>query len=113
MKKYYVLMAALLMVSGAMAQWFPQNSGTTNNLNSVYFTDANTGYAVGDSGTIIKTNDGGDNWGIQSSGTSADLYSVQFTDSLTGYAVGDSSIILKTIDGGENWIDQLLAFQRI
>jgi len=46
MKEFFIFLIALLLGSGAMAQWFPQNSGTTKNLNSVYFTDANTGYAV-------------------------------------------------------------------
>jgi len=37
-----------------------QSSGTTNTLRSVYFPmDAQTGYAVGDSGIILKTTDGG------------------------------------------------------
>jgi photosystem II stability/assembly factor-like uncharacterized protein len=106
MKKLYILMIAMFLVIGAKAQWVQQYSGTTNNLNSVFFTDANTGFVVGDGGIILKTIDGGSNWQMKSSGTSSNLYSVQFTDLLTGYAVGDSSIILKTIDGGENWIDQ-------
>ena len=36
-------------------------SGTYEWLYSVCFTDANTGYAVGDSGAGIKSNDGGTN----------------------------------------------------
>ena len=32
---------------------------TPNYLYSVYFTDANTGYAVGEGGTILKTTNGG------------------------------------------------------
>ncbi|MHC1777704.1 MAG: YCF48-related protein [Lentimicrobium sp.] len=106
MRKLIILLVALVSMNGAMGQWFPQNSGTTNNLNSVYLTDVNTGYVVGDSGIILKSIDGGNSWAIQSSGTFANLFSVQFTDSLTGYAVGDSSIILKTIDGGDNWVNQ-------
>ncbi len=34
-------------------------AGTTNNLWSVYFPNTNTGYAVGDNGTILKTTNGG------------------------------------------------------
>jgi photosystem II stability/assembly factor-like uncharacterized protein len=106
MKKFYILLVAVFVVNGAMGQWIPQNSGTTKTLHSVYFTDANTGYAVGDSGTILKTTNGGTNWDMKYSGTSSNLYSVQFTDPLTGYTVGDNNIILKTIDCGENWINQ-------
>jgi photosystem II stability/assembly factor-like uncharacterized protein len=85
--------------------FLPIPNGTiTNWLESVYFPSVNTGYAVGDSGTIIKSTDGGLNWVVQSSGTINDLYSVYFTDPNKGYAVGDSGLILKTIDGGTNWI---------
>ena len=50
-----------------MAQWLPQNSGTTKQLKSVYFTNVDTGYAVGhndtgDGGIILKTNNGGIDW---------------------------------------------------
>ena len=39
--------------------WTPQFSGTNESLNSVFFTDVNTGYVVGSSGTILKTTNGG------------------------------------------------------
>jgi photosystem II stability/assembly factor-like uncharacterized protein len=103
MKKIYALMIALLVMNGAMGQWFPQNSGTTDSLNSVYFTDANTGFAVGEDGIILKTVDGGTNWEPQNSGITNNLHSVFFNDSNTGYAVGDSGKILKTTNGGDLW----------
>src|ERR1700733_9827933 len=34
-----------------------QSSGTSANLNGVFFFDANHGWAVGDSGTIVATSD--------------------------------------------------------
>jgi photosystem II stability/assembly factor-like uncharacterized protein len=40
--------------SPAWAGWFDQTSGTANQLLSVHFpVDATTGYAVGNSGTIL------------------------------------------------------------
>jgi len=103
MKKLYFLLFLLLQVNAAIAQWITQNSGTTHNLLSVYFTDSNTGYVVGDSGTILKTSDGGTNWITLSAGASMDLNSVFFTSSSTGYIVGDSGTIKRTTDGGTNW----------
>ena len=97
-------MLALLMVSGARAQWVSLNSGTTHTLNSVYFTDVNTGYAVGDSGTILKTSDGGLNWISQYLGISANVYSVHFPVADTGYAGISYYTFAKTTDGGLNWI---------
>jgi len=109
MKKFYFLLVILFSVNEAIAQWFLQNSGTTHNLHSVYFTDVNTGWAVGDSGTILHTSDGGSNWVIQSSNTTFNLNSVFFTDADHGYAVGNDTLILKTIDGGSTWTNTFYA----
>ena len=39
------------------------------NLNDVYFVNDSVGFAVGDNGVILSSNDGGDNWVVVSSGT--------------------------------------------
>jgi len=105
MKKFQIILLTLFTVNGTFAQWLPQNSGTANNLNSVHFTDDNTGYIVGDSGTILKTENGGDQWIPLNSGTSHHLRSVSFITPSTGYTVG-FGVILRTADAGANWIDQ-------
>ena len=69
----------------------------------VSFTDANTGTAVGYSGTILRTTDGGDTWNSQSTGSTVDLWDVCFTDGNTGTVVGDNGTILRTTDGGTTW----------
>lgn len=74
-------------------------------MQSVYSIDANTGYAVGDFGTIIKTINGGTTWSVLLSGIIHCLWSVYFPDGNTGNAVGE--IILNTIDGGIRWSDIL------
>lgn len=61
------------------------------------------GIVVGDSGTILKTTDGGTIWTPISSGTTKNLNSVDFPNADTGFAVGENGIILKTIDGGSTW----------
>ena len=67
---------------------------------------SSTGWAVGDSGTILNTTDGGATWDPQTSGTQHGLYSVYFVYSSTGWAVGDSGTILKTTNGGTIWTSQ-------
>ena len=85
-------------------QWRWQNPLPQGNLlESVFFTDSNTGYAVGNAGTILKTADGGVTWSIYSSGPINQLNSVFFTDANTGFAAGTGStgdLILKTSDAG-------------
>jgi hypothetical protein len=73
--------------------------------------DAQTGYVVGESGTILKTTNGGVTWTIQNSGTTYHLKSVHFpSNGQTGYVLGGyyvmTGIILKTTNGGANWINQ-------
>jgi len=104
----------LLITQICFAQWYTQNSDTTIWLTSVYFIDANTGWAVGadnlnGESLILKTTDGGNTWIRKTSETLNPLYSVYFADSNTGWAVGLGisfymSLILKTTDGGNNWV---------
>ena len=91
----------ILKTTDGGTNWFSLNSGTTLALYSVYFPDADTGYAVGYGGIILKTNNGGISWTSKHTGyTVNDLNSVFFTDAHTGYTVGEGGTILKTTDGG-------------
>jgi hypothetical protein len=71
-----------------------------NTLTGVSFTSLDTGTAVGFSGTIIHTTNGGTDWAIQQSTTRRSLNAVSFIDTGTGVAVGNSGTILRTTDGG-------------
>jgi len=81
--------------------WKPLNSGTVNSLKSIYFTDANNGYAVG-LFELRATHDGGNSWIVQKY-INDTLFDVHFIDSNIGYAIGANGIILKTIDKGAHW----------
>lgn len=94
----------------AVPDWVALNSGVTDPLYSVYFTSADTGYAVGGFGggtaIILKTNNGGKTWIKQETSPSASrLYSVYFVNSKTGYAAGEHGVVLKTTDGGITWVE--------
>lgn len=67
-KFLYVLFFDLLLMQTNFAQWFPQSSGTTVDLKSVYFIDSNTGWVAGYNGLILNTTDGGTSWTHQNSG---------------------------------------------
>jgi len=75
-------------------------------LEGIFFTDANTGIIVGQTGTILRTTDGGTSWVAQTSGITSTLFDVSFTDANTGTIVGQDGIILRTTDGGTNWVEQ-------
>jgi photosystem II stability/assembly factor-like uncharacterized protein len=78
----------------------------TRGLASVIFINSSKGWAVGDNGTILSTQDGGKTWSPQSSNTSQNLTSVAFATPQSGWAVGNNGAILHTEDGGKTWSPQ-------
>jgi photosystem II stability/assembly factor-like uncharacterized protein len=79
MKRFIIFFIAVLIGQTAFAQgWEQQVSPTTFDLNRVTFVDTSNGWAVGDSGTIIHTTNGGINWMIQTSATLIRLSDVDF-----------------------------------
>jgi photosystem II stability/assembly factor-like uncharacterized protein len=86
-------------------EWHVQKSNTHDWLQSVYFIDANTGWAAGWSSAILQTTNGGTTWNEQSSGTSEFLMfeSIHFGDDQNGCVVGSGGKILRTTNGGANW----------
>jgi photosystem II stability/assembly factor-like uncharacterized protein len=97
----------LLTAQICFAQWYQQNSGTTKNLNAMYFVDTNNGWIVGDSGIVLHTTNEGTTWSSQLSGTTIRLNDVFFTNSLSGIAVGGDGTIIHTTDGGQHWTLQM------
>jgi hypothetical protein len=105
MKKITTLVFILFSIP-FYAQWFQQNSGTTEFLNDIYCINENVVVTVGENGIILKTIDGGINWVQKASGTNYLLNKVQFANANVGYVIGynnTNGILLKTTDGGENW----------
>ena len=68
------------------------------------FPAARVGWAVGDSGRIVRTGNAGANWKKQASGCTARLTAVDFVDTKVGYVVGKGGRVLKTSDGGRRWV---------
>lgn len=96
----------LLVTQICFGQWIHQNSGTNYTLSGSYFLNSDVGWVVGESGTILKTTNGGIDWTSQSSGTTAHLSKVHFVNETTGWICGSPGTILKTTNGGLNWLSQ-------
>jgi hypothetical protein len=93
---------SLLLANG----WQAQQSNTEANLRGVWFVDSLSGWACGDTGTILHTSNGGEDWELQESGVSVDLEDVFFWDMDNGWVVGDNGTILYTSNMGEHWTIQ-------
>src|SRR5580700_299547 len=112
----YILSAGIGFAQvAADSGWTFQNPMTTGNAlhgvsalnteNASHHRDrAESMFAVGDNGTIVRTMDGGATWVQISSGTNAALNGASFAEANTGIAVGSAGAILRTTDGGATWI---------
>jgi photosystem II stability/assembly factor-like uncharacterized protein len=94
----------------AQGTWESIESPTDQLLTSIYFVDSLYGWAVGDSGTIIHTTNGGTDWSFQNSKTENRITDVFFLNRNLGWAPSWNSssfpfgtVILNTTDGGETW----------
>lgn len=70
----------------------PDNSPTTNTLNSIHGVAENDLWAVGDAGTIIHRVT---SWTLEPTTASVDLRGIYFSDAANGWAVGTGGIIQK------------------
>jgi photosystem II stability/assembly factor-like uncharacterized protein len=91
-------------VNGPAAAWVSQTSGVNTALVSVAAVNANTVWAVGAGGDIVRTGDAGATWSLQTSGVTR-LDSISAVDANVAWAVG-GEFIVKTIDGGATWSAQ-------
>lgn len=94
---------------------FMDPSSSSSGFKAVFFQNSMTGWAIGSSGFILKTNDSGESWNHLDDRLDifyGALDDVVFTDENEGWIVGwqirsdpepDSSIVLHTIDGGLSW----------
>lgn len=103
MKSIIFSILIVIITTQSYAQWNQQSSGSSSDLNAVYFLNADTGFAVGDYGTLLKTTDGGNVWNDVNTGIQQNLRAIHFGDDTTGYIVGQGDTILKTIDAGNTW----------
>lgn len=89
------------------ATW--ENKGITGDFfRDLHFPTSQIGYAVGHSGSIIKTTNGGATWdflrnGDQLGTSNKPFRAVFFINENYGYVVGEKGVFWKTENGGEDW----------
>ncbi len=72
----------------------------------LYFVSTTEGWAVGGSGTILHTKDGGSRWENHRDLSDKHLWGVYFVDANHGWIVGEAGEVLHTQNGGERWVRQ-------
>lgn len=89
-------------IQGMTLPWDVRFSGNLP-LSAITFLDEDRGWAVGQRGLILSTQDGGLDWQRGESGAPDDLNDIDFFDSAHGWAVGENGTLLATQDGGRTW----------
>jgi photosystem II stability/assembly factor-like uncharacterized protein len=74
-----------------------------NRLAKVKFIDNNTGFILGQHGTLLRTLDGGLNW-YSTQLTTLRIYSIFFVNSQTGYISASKGTLFKSTNSGNNWL---------
>ena len=102
--KAYFLCWIMLILSCSVA-WSETNEESFEVRDMIFsscFVDGKTGWAIGNRGLILKTEDGAQTWSRQEKITDAALYDITFKKE-RGWIVGESGIVLHTRNGGELW----------
>ena len=60
-------------------------------------------WAVGDSGRLLATTNGGESWVLQNSNITYNLLSISFADTLNGIVGSQENLVLVTRNGGADW----------
>jgi photosystem II stability/assembly factor-like uncharacterized protein len=111
----FTLLLVCSSLANAAGRWTAQRSGSFAWLHAVYFLDENRGWAVGGSGVLLSTTDGGKIWRVKPRPAEDALRDIYFSDEQNGWLVCERSIydlktndeprtyLLHTTDGGESW----------
>jgi len=83
--------------------WNWQNQNSTSGLKDIAGGSRMKAWAVGNSGLILATTDGGSTWVSQTAPIAPNLLAVTFADTLHGIAGGSGDLILVTQNGGALW----------
>ncbi len=77
-------------------------SVVTSDLNTVYFDNNRRGWAAGDGGTVITTDDGGITWKQQETTLTDDINDIYFRNKDDGFLLAGNRI-WQTANGGARW----------
>ncbi len=102
----------VLKTNNEGSDWYPLSSGTNENLDGIFFLDANIGWISGANGTLLKTTNGGSTWSDQSLSRDFNVSSLFFISEDVGFAglrnpespySTISNPLYMTQDGGDTW----------
>ncbi len=108
MKKSFYMLSFIFSfyTANLSAQWFTQESGTTDLLFGIKFVNNNNGWVTNLNGTkLFHTTNGGTDWFVQKDFGTQTIWNFTFINDSIGYIYshGEPSYLFKTMDGGTTW----------
>lgn len=105
MRLYLAALFTTVLAAPVHAQWRMQTSGTTASLRGLSVVDAQTVWASGSRGTILRTVNGGNTWqsAAPANADSLDFRSIHGRSALVAHAAATAGRIYRTTDGGVTW----------
>jgi photosystem II stability/assembly factor-like uncharacterized protein len=114
MKRIFAILILLLLTNSIklypQQYWLKYPNAGSQNLWKCSFVDTLNGWAIGDSGVVVHTSNGGLSWSEQNSKIKEYMVSVFFYNKRIGWALGwglcenfYGTYILKTTNGGVDW----------
>ncbi|HEY9284285.1 MAG TPA: YCF48-related protein, partial [Pyrinomonadaceae bacterium] len=89
--------------AAAQEGWTARRRGLAGkDLNTVYFADSKRGWAGGDEGLVLRTEDGGGTWEQQVSGVPDGVNDIYFRNKEDGHLLAANRVLV-TEDGGRTW----------
>lgn len=80
-------------------------ANNSREIQDIQFLDDNVGFAVGESGTFLRTTNGGNSWDVQYLLPYSPLNTVHFVNANIGF-INNAGGVYKTTDGGDTWYVQ-------
>lgn len=100
-----VIVLIYLISFNVYPQWYTQQSGTSDLLYSIQFTDINNGWVTNLEGIqLFHTTNGGIDWYVQKDFGTPTIWNFTFVDDSIGYFYSrGQGNLSKSTDGGSNW----------
>lgn len=100
-----IVLAAVAAVAIAQQGWVATRiAPPKQDLNTVFFLDSKRGWAGGNDGFLVRTEDGGVTWTSQRVETTDAINDIYFRDKERGYLIAGNAIF-KTEDTGTRWTE--------
>lgn len=78
------------------------NKEQLTKLKEVFMLNMQYGFAVGESGRVFSTRNGGESWNLLTTGATYNFKDIEYINQNVGYLLTDDGKIYKTMDGGRN-----------